>query len=169
MTRKRLLLLSGVALVALLVTGLIGVTIVAAQEPTPEAEEGMACRSGFRMGGWGRGGHGGYLDGDWTTFDTIAEALGLTPDEFFTRSHGGMTLEEIAEEQGVELEDVQQAMSDARADTMQQFIEQAVEDGTMTQEQADWMLEGMEQGFFPMGRGFGRMRGGFRFPSPESE
>jgi hypothetical protein len=43
-------------------------------------------------------------------------------------------------------------------------IEQALEDGYITQEQADWLLQGLEQGFLPMGRGFGfghDMRGGF--------
>jgi hypothetical protein len=38
---------------------------------------------------------------------------------------------------------------------MQQAIEQAVEDGRLSQEQADWLLKGLEQGLFPMGRGFG--------------
>ena len=33
--------------------------------------------------------------------------------------------------------------------------EQAVEDGRLSQEQADWLLKGLEQGLFPMGRGFG--------------
>jgi len=39
---------------------------------------------------------------------------------------------------------------------MKDAIQQAVEDGRMTQEQADWLLEGLEKGYFPMGRGFGR-------------
>ena len=41
-------------------------------------------------------------------------------------------------------------------------IEQMVTDGKITQEQADWMLQGLENGYMPMGRGgfFGGMRGG---------
>jgi hypothetical protein len=56
-------------------------------------------------------------------------------------------------------------------------IEQALEDGNITQEQADWLLEGLEQGFFPMGRGFGfghgmggggrGMMGGFGGAAPQ--
>jgi hypothetical protein len=59
---------------------------------------------------------------------------------------------------------VQDAMNAARGEAMRQAIEQAVEDGNMTQEQADWMLKGLEQGFFPKrgqspARGLGPARG----------
>jgi hypothetical protein len=46
---------------------------------------------------------------------------------------------------------------------MRDAIAQAVEDGKMSQEQADWLLEGLDKGFLPRGRGFGHgpgMRGG---------
>ena len=152
MTKKRFFLLGGVALIVVLVAAVAGATLVFADESTPEASFG--CR-GRGFGLWG---------GSWTMFDTAAEALGLTPEEFFAELHAGKTLEEIAEAQGVELEAVQEAMNAARADAMREAIEQAVEDERITQEQADWLLEGLEQGFFPMGRGFGfghGMKGGF--------
>ncbi len=175
MTKKRLILLTGGALVALLLAGLIGVTVVAAQEPTPETPVPFNGRDGG-MGGFGRrgdgrgmGGFGWAGGGQWTMLDTAAEALGLTPEEFFAELHAGKSLEEIAEEQGVEMEAVQDAMNAARGEAMQQAIEQAVEDGSMTQKQADWMLEGLEQGFFPGGRGFGFGRGWGRCPCPEDE
>jgi len=109
------------------------------------------------MFGLGRG-------GQWTMFDTAAEALGLTPEELFAELHAGKSLDEVAEEQGVDVKVVRDAMNAARVETMRQAIEQAVEDRNMTQEQADWMLEGLEQGFFPRrgfgpARGFGRARG----------
>ena len=53
---------------------------------------------------------------------------------------------------------------------MREAIEQAVEDERLTQERADWLLEGLDQGFFPMGRGFGfghSMRGGFGGFAPQ--
>ena len=123
------------------------------------------------MGGFGgrdmMGGFGGAGGGQWTMFDTAAETLGLTPEELFAELREGKGLAEIAEEQGLEVEDVYDAVSAARAEAIPEFIEQAVEDGSLTQEQADWMLEGLEQGFFPGGQGFGRGRGGgFR---PEGE
>jgi hypothetical protein len=165
---KRFLLISGTVVAALVLAGVIGVTVVSAQDPTPPGDSpfplgglhGFGGRGG-RHGFGGRGGFGdhGLMGGEWTMFDTMAETLGLTPEELFSKSHGGMTLEEIAEEQGISLEDIEATMAEARTASMQEHIEQAVADGTMTQEQADWMLEGMEQGFFGGGRGFGR-RGG---------
>ena len=165
MNKKRLFLLSGAALVALLLVGLIGVTAVSAQEPTPEPQVPFGWH-GVRggRGGFGRGMFGLGRGGEWTMFDTAAEALGLTPEELFAELHAGKSLDEVAEEQDVDIEVVRDAMNAARVEAMRQAIEQAVEDGNMTQEQADWMLEGLEQGFFPKrgqspGRGFGRARG----------
>ena len=115
--------------------------------------------SPFGMRG-GRGmGHGGLgcLGGSWTMFDTVAEALGLTPQEFFAESHdAGKSLTEIAEAQGVDIEAVYDAMQAARAEAMREGIQQAVENESLSQEQANWLLEGLDQGFFPGGRGFGR-------------
>ncbi len=152
MTKKRLILLSSGALIVLLLAGVAGVTIVSADEPTPPTPFGWGGR-GF---GWARG--------TWTLFDAAAEALGLPPEDLFAESHGGKSLEEIAEEQGVEMDAVQEAMHAARGEAMQQAIEQAVEEGKISQEQADWILEGREKGFFPMGRGFGRGWGRCRIP-----
>jgi len=167
MNKKRLFLLSGAALVALLLVGLIGAIAVSAQEPTPEPQVPFGWH-GVRggKGGFGRGMFGLGRGDQWTMFDTVAEALGLTPEELFAELHAGKSLDEVAEEQGVDIEVVQDAMNAARSEAMRQAIEQAVEDGNMTQEQADWMLEGLEQGFFP-GRGFGRARGWNGCPSAE--
>jgi len=156
MTKKRLAVLSGLTLIVVLVASLVGTTLVFADEPTPTPEAPFGCR-GMGLGLWGR---------SWTMFDTAAEALGLTPEEFFAELHSGKTLAEIAEEQGVELEAVQEAVNAIRVEAMTEAIQQAVEEGRISQEQADWLLEGLEQGFFPMGRGFGfrhGMKGGFGF------
>jgi hypothetical protein len=172
MNKKRLVLLSGAALVVLLIVGMIGVAAVSAQESTPEPKGPFGMHGGGRGRdgfGFGRGMmFGGAGGGPWTMFDTAAEALGLTPEELFAELHAGKSLEEIAEEQGVEMEAVQDAMKAAQVEAMQQAIEQAVEDGNMSQEQADWMLEGLEQGFLPRGRGFGfGHRGGHRDSSED--
>jgi len=148
--KKWLLIGSSVALVLLL--GLIGVTAAFAQEPPPEDAAAFPLFGGRRGGGlfaWTGGGR-------WTMFDAAAEALDLTPVGLFTELHEGKTLQEIAEAQGVEMEDLHEAVQAARADAMRQAIEQAVENGNMSEEQAEWMLEGLEQGFLPGGRGFGR-------------
>ena len=154
MTKKKLALLSGGVLVTLLLAGLVGVSVVFAQEPTPPASSEECDGLGF----FGR--HGGFFGargGSWTMFDTAADVLGLPPEELFAEMHDGKSLEEIAEAQGVDLEAVQDAMQAAGFEARKEAIEQAVEDGTLSQEQAGWMLEGMEKGFFSAGRGF---RGG---------
>jgi hypothetical protein len=68
-------------------------------------------------------------------FDTAAEALGMTPEELFAELRAGKSPAEIAEERGVEIETVYDAVSAARSEVMQQAIEQAVEDGRLSQEQ----------------------------------
>ena len=133
MTKKRLVLLGGLLLIVVLVVSIAGAVFVFADEPTPEAPFG--CR-GRGFGFWG---------GSWTMFDTMAEALGLTPEDFFAELHAGKTLEEIAEAQGVELEAVQEAMNASRVEAMQEAIEQAVEDGNLTQEQADRRVDKLQR------------------------
>jgi hypothetical protein len=163
--RKRLYVLLGtVGALVLLLGAFGGAAIVFADDPTPEAEDAPGC------GIWGpRPGLFGFdRGGRWTMFDTVAEALGLTPEKLFSELHGGKSLEEIAEDRGVEMEAIQEALSAARDEAMRNAIAQAVEDGKMSQGQADWLLEGLEKGYMPRGRGFGRgfghgpgMRGGF--------
>jgi len=141
--------LAALLVVAVVAGGvLFAATTASAQEtdPTPGPRwDGEGCG----MFGWG--------GGSWTVFDTIAEALGLTPNELFTESHDeGKSVSEIAEERGVELDAVQDAVNASRAEARREAIAQAVEDGRITQEQADWILEGIEQGFHMGGRGMGR-------------
>ncbi len=163
MWKKRVLLFSGVALAALILAGGVGVAVSVAQEPTPPT-----CPV-VPLGGRGFGGLFGHPGGgSWTLFDAAAEALGLSPEELFSELHAGKTLAEVAEARGVEMEAVQEAIEAARADAMREAIQQAVEDGKISQEQADWMLEGLEKGYLPMGRGFGhRGFGGWGRPSQE--
>lgn len=93
-------------------------------------------------------------------FDAVAEALGLTPTELFEQWHDGLTLSEIAEAQGVDIDAVREALRTARheaaAEAAKAEIDAAVEAGTITQEEADWLLEGIEQGYTS---GFGLLRG----------
>ena len=126
-----------VGMVGLLVVGALTVVMagsVLAQEPTPPDPLG-------RMhGGLGRGGFG-PLDGvRWTMFDTTAEVLGLTPEELFAELHAGKSLAEVAEAQGVDTQALQDAMHAARVEA----IQQAVEDGTLTQDQAERLLDRLE-------------------------
>jgi polyhydroxyalkanoate synthesis regulator phasin len=141
--KKKLLVGAGVALIVLLLAGLGGAAFVFAQEPTPPIPFGWHG-GGRGMGGFGRGGFGWAGGGPWTMFDTAAETLGLTPEELFAELRAGKSPAEIAEEQGVDVEALYDAMSAARGEAMQQAIQQAIEDGRITQEQADQMLERLE-------------------------
>lgn len=155
--RKLYAVLGAVGALALLLGGLGGLSSVSAQEVAPQTEDsppGAVLGQGPGLFGFGRG-------GEWTMFDEAADVLGLTPEELFTELHAGKTMPEVAEAQGVEMEDLQEALSAVREEAMRDQIVQAVEEGAMSQEQADWLLEGLEQGFVP-GRGFGRGFGGGR-------
>jgi hypothetical protein len=78
----------------------------------------------------------------------------MTTDELINALQSGKTLEELATEAGVDLQDVQDAIQAERVTTMRERIQQALDDGSITQEHADWLLEGLEQGFLggPYGR-----------------
>lgn len=107
---------------------------------------------GGRFGGGLLGRLGG---GSWTTmFDAVAEALGLDPTGLFTELHEGKSVAEIAEEKGVDLEKVRDAVEAARVEARKEAVEQAVENGRLSEEQGEWMLEGLEEGYIPGGRGF---------------
>ena len=89
-----------------------------------------------------------------TELDAAAKALDMTTDELTTALKDGKTLQELVDAAGVDLETVQDAIQAAHATEMRTQIEQAVTDGNMTQEKADWLLEGLDKGFLD-GRGFG--------------
>ena len=71
----------------------------------------------------------------------LAEALGMTSEEFQAARAAGQTVAEMAAAQGVELADVVAAVVAPRAE----LLAQAVADGRLTQEQADTMLATMTE------------------------
>lgn len=77
-----------------------------------------------------------------------AETLGMTTDELTTQLWGGKSLADLAEEAGVDLADVQAAVEAAQEQAVREAIEQAVTDGTLTRENADWLLEGLDAGYW---------------------
>jgi len=140
MKNKMSVLIAGL-LVALVVIGVIGATNAYAQS-----------QSRTLLHGGGPGGRGGLgLEG----LQIAAEALNMTTDELITELRSGKTLEEIATEAGVDIEDVQDAIQEARTTDLRERIQQALDDGTITQEHADWLLEGLEKGYLGGAGGFG--------------
>lgn len=69
--------------------------------------------------------------------EMIAKALGITVDELDAAKEDGQHLPDLMEELGVEPEDFEANMQALHEETLQQ----AVQDGVITQEQADQMLE----------------------------
>lgn len=134
-------------LVALVAVGVIGATNAYAQS------NGTLWQHGRGPGG---NGHGlGQVE-----LDAAAKVLGMTADEVTTALQGGSTLQDLADKAGVKLADVQAAIQAAHATEMRDRIAQAVKDGTITQANADWLLEGLDKGFIGVpGAGFGMGHG----------
>ncbi|MBM7804338.1 polyhydroxyalkanoate synthesis regulator phasin [Geodermatophilus bullaregiensis] len=84
------------------------------------------------LGDAGFGGHGWWHGGG--DLSVVAETLGLSEDELRTALEAdGASLASVAESQGVAVEDLVAALTAA----VQERIAAAVEDGRLTQEQAD--------------------------------
>ncbi len=165
MFKKLTMMVGALALVAAIGVMTVGTTF--AQTPTQTPTPNAAPLAGPE---WGHG--FGFGGGDSVaTFDAAAKALNLTPTQLFEELHSGKTLDAIAQAQGVDLTTVQTAVNAARAQAMKDNLAQAVKDGTITQAQADWMLQGIENGWsFGFGHGGrGGMRGhGSLTPAPST-
>ena len=140
MKSKKWLLIGGL-MITLLAVGAIGATSAFAQGLTDTPLHG------------GRGPGGRGLSE--AALEAAAEALGMTTDEVTTALQSGQTLKDLAEEAGVDIEDIRAAIQAVRETELRERIEQAVENGAITQEHADWLLEGLEKGFLHGPGGFG--------------
>jgi hypothetical protein len=124
-----------------------------AQTPSPQGFGGYGQGMMGGRGSHSMMGQGGPVDGSFGPMHeymvaTFAEALNLTPEELQAHLDAGETMWQVAEAQGFTLETFRTLMLEARADALQQ----AVEAGTITPEQAEWMSQRMSR----MGeRGFG--------------
>lgn len=93
--------------------------------------------------------------------DDLAELLGLTPEELREQIENGKTVQELAEEAGVDLEAYQQELQEARQENLRARIEEALANREISQDQADWLLEGLDKGYLdgPFFRFGGRTAG----------
>ncbi len=161
MTARRLAsALGALALIAVIGAATAGTAF--AQDPTPTAPTTPAPEAQAYKGGHGMGKGFGMRGGSTEQFDAAAKALNLTPTQLFEQLHSGKSLEEIAKAQGVDLQKVWEAANATRIQAMKDAIAQAVKDGKITQERADWLIQGLDKGYMPMGRGgfdFGRGHG----------
>jgi len=157
MKNKMSIVIAGL-LVALLVVGVVGATQAFAQGQTALMQHGR-----------GPGGPGDGRGLGQAELEAAAKVLGMTTDELSSALQSGKTLQDIATEKGVDIEKVHAAIQAVHATEMRDRIAQAVEDGTITQANADWLLEGLDKGYMgvpgafgfggPHGRGFGEGKG----------
>src|SRR6476620_3898634 len=156
MKNKKSILIGGL-LTALLVIGVIGATSVYAQGPTttPTTRPPNGVTPGDRHGrGLGQ-----------PELEAAAKVLNMTTDELSTALQSGKTLEQLAQSANVDVQKVKDAIQAAHVAEMRQNIQQAVTAGTITQANADWLLEGLDKGYigvpgaFGFGHGFGGPHG----------
>ena len=136
---------AGIAVLVALVAAL-GISSVASAQssvtPPPTAPTAPAApRDGFGP----RGLH------NQAELEAAAKVLGMTADELSAELWGGKTLADIADEKGVAIADVQQAVQAALIEETKTAIAQAVTDGTITQAKADWLIEGLDKGYWGAG------------------
>lgn len=121
---KKTMLIAAVVLAALVV---FGVGVVFAQGPTPYAGNGPVAQNG---GGWMHD----YVE------KALAAKLGLTEAQVEEQFAAGKTMYQIALDNGIKQEDLTDFLNGVHQDA----FAAAVKDGVMTQQQADWMLQRMQ-------------------------
>ena len=153
--KKKILILLGSLLAAVMLFGALGATAAYAQEGNPTTP--IAGQPGN-----GRGHGGGHGLGQ-AELEAAAKVLDMTAEELSTALKDGKALADLATAAGVDLQDVQDAISAAHAVEIRARIEAGLADGTLSQEKADWLLEGLDKGFLDgpgFGFGFGGPHGG---------
>jgi hypothetical protein len=118
----------------------VGIAVVAAQDDT--------AAQPFGSGGmWGRGagfgGRGFGIGPDGSLVGIVADELGLDWSALGAELQDGKTIAEVAEEQGVALETLMDAATAAHTERLNALVE----NGVLTQEEADSRLELMSAHF----------------------
>jgi hypothetical protein len=126
---RRILMATSVVLVVVVV-GSFAAGAVFAQDPTatpvPAQPQGRP---------WG-----GMWHEESTMSKALTDLLGMTPGQLLDARMAGKTVLDIAKEKGV----TEQQLADALVAGRKEALDQAVKDGKLTQEQADWMLNRMK-------------------------
>lgn len=139
----------------------VGAVAVQAQGNLPEKPRASGdCECGGRGAGL-QGDQGkGYFSIDKESVHAhLAEVLGISLDEFEAAIAEGETLFSLAERYDVDFEALRQVMLEAHKEA----LEDAVAEGKITQEQADWMLERWNAMGGNLSPGQGSREGGHRF------
>jgi hypothetical protein len=133
----------------------VGASAVYAQDETPLLPRGSRGPGGQGMGPAIEDGSENFKIDQDVIHQELADLLGITVEEMESALDDGETLYSLATIYDVDFEELRAVLDEAHADA----LAQAVVDGTITQEQADWILErqsamGTEAGA-EVGTGFG--------------
>jgi hypothetical protein len=131
----------GITLIAIMVLALGLTSVVSAQssDPTPNPQRCSWLEKIFDREDCVMGRPDGSRANDGILHDymlnALAEKLGISAATLEERFNNGESMAQIAEAEGLSLDEFQTWMLDART----QAIDQAVKDGKLTTEQAEWM------------------------------
>ncbi len=131
------------------------------KEATQKGQDGFTCQmTGEPMGNRSGMGMMGSMK------ESVADALGMSVDDYLAARKDGKSIADLAKEKGVKVKEIVKVMTDSRKTE----LEKLVKEGKLTQEQMDNMLKNMESmmeqaiernGMGPMhGRGMGMGQGG---------
>ena len=120
---KKSMRIGSVALVLLIVLALMAATPSLAQSPNPRAGDGLCQANGLLV-----------ID-QAEMHAAIARTLGISVEEFEAARAEGKSLVFIAQELGVEMDAVREAMSAVRENA----IDEALATGVISDEQAEWL------------------------------
>lgn len=163
---KKILVLAGISILVLASFVVYGVAQAEDPQPPYPASPGQFDP---KNDGWiGRGGWRGHemMDGDLRRYhsrevdqqpgvlheymmESLSIATGLSVEELEAKHDAGQTMRDIAEELGFTVEQFRDFMVEARTTALQN----AVADGVIDEEQANWMIERFSGSSGP---GFGR-------------
>lgn len=164
---RKIWIIVGVLGFATLALGAAGLAYAQSETPPPFMNPGYGPgMMGSRVrhgGGLANGEEGPYHE---FMLESFAEAIGIAVDQLEARLESGEMMWQIVEEEGASEEEIFDIMQQGR----QAMVEQAVEDGILGQEQAEFMgrrwQEGGSGGGYGgcMGYGYGNEEGYHRGP-----
>lgn len=133
MSKRILVLVATLAVVAVLGTALVGTALADPTTPTP-------VPFGPRGGHGPMLGLGGPAWGGQSTLDAVSKLLGLTPEQIHEQRLAGKSLVQIAQEKGVSKDQLVAAILAAK----KAVLDSLVSAGKLTQAQADAMYANMQ-------------------------
>lgn len=143
-----------VVLALLAVVALAGGYTVWAQSPSPTPQTPTTPGPQQPKGMWngGRGMYRGF--GSQAELAAVAKALNMTTDQLVAQLRSGKTIADLAQAAGVDLQTVYNAAQAARVTAQKANIEAAVSAGNLSRQKADWMIAGLDKGYYNQGQAF---------------